>query len=133
MQNWKKVLLLLVVLLPSVFFVSRAFKSNRATVENDQLIISGAGGLAIPLQEIQGVKTVAELPELGNTGSFSLGLIKKGNFIRTSDQEKVRVIKNGEGPFIHLETTQGEIYFNLDSRDETREILTTLISVTPIQ
>lgn len=123
MQNLKKVILLLVVLLPSIFFLSKAFSSNSASVENSKLIITGAGGVAIPLEKIQTIKEVEQLPELSGTGGFSLGFIKKGKFIRTSDQQTVRVIKNSDRYFLHLITEEEEVYFNLGSKADTERIL----------
>lgn len=123
MQNLKKLILLLVVLLPSIFFLSKAFGSNSASVENGKLVITGAGGVTIPLEEIQTVEEVEQLPELSGTGGFSLGFIKKGKFIRTSDQQTVRVIKNNDHYFLHLITEEEEVYFNLDSKVDTQKIL----------
>ncbi len=123
MQNWKKVILLIVVLLPSFFFLSKAFSSNDIYVENNELIIKGAGGLEIHQDDISSIEVVAELPELSGTGGMSLGLIKKGNFIREADQKEVRVVKNGDGHYIHLTTEKMEVYFNLKTELETEGIL----------
>ncbi len=123
MQNWKKVILLIVVLLPSFFFLSKAFSSNDIYVEENKLIIKGAGGLEINKDDITNIEVIAELPELGGTGGMSLGLIKKGNFIRASDQKEVRVVKNGDGHYIHLTTDEMEVYFNLKTELETEGIL----------
>ncbi len=123
MKNWKKVILLLVVLFPSFFFLSKAFSSNDIYVEENELIIKGAGGLEIHKDDISSIEVIAELPELSGTGGMSLGLIKKGNFIRASDQKEVRVVKNGDGHFIHLTTETIEVYFNLKTELETEGIL----------
>lgn len=122
MQNWKKLILIIVVLLPSLFFVSRAFGGNDAQVEDGKLTISGAGGVEVALSEIDAAEMVEQLPELSGTEGFSLGLIKKGDFIRTADQKKVRVVKNRDEGFIHVTTAKDEMYFNLGSERETREV-----------
>tara|TARA_R110000850_G_scaffold7745_11_gene28457 strand:+ start:380 stop:763 length:384 start_codon:yes stop_codon:yes gene_type:complete len=123
MKNWKKVILLLVVLFPSFFFLSKAFSSNDIYVEENELIIKGAGGVEIHKDDITSIEVIAELPELSGTGGMSLGLIKKGNFIRASDQKEVRVVKNGDGHFIHLTTETMEVYFNLKTELETEGVL----------
>jgi hypothetical protein len=120
MKNWKKIVFLLVVLAPSVFFLSRAFGSNSVSLEDDRLKVTGAGGFQVLWEDIDEVKMVDDLPETRNSGSFSLGLIKKGNFIRVSDEKEIRVIKNADRNFIHLETGIGEIYMNLNAEEETR-------------
>ncbi len=126
MQNWKKIILLIVVLLPSFFFLSKAFSSNDIYVENEELIIKGAGGLEIHKDDITSIEVVKDLPELSGTGGMSLGLIKKGNFIRESDQKQIRVVKNGDGHYIHLTTEKMEVYFNLKTEMETEGILSQL-------
>lgn len=122
MKNWKKIVLLLVVLAPSFFFLSRAFGSNDAYLEDDRLKVTGAGGFQVLWDDIDEVEMRDVLPETRNSGSFSLGLVKKGNFVRVSDQKEIRVIKNAELGFIHLQTGIGEIYMNLSAEEETREL-----------
>lgn len=131
MQNWKKIILLLVVLAPSIFFVSQAFSGNSAKINGDQLEISGPGGLNIFLSDIENLEMVDKLPETSGTGGFALGLIKKGNFIRSSDQEEIRLIKNGDGPYIHLTSKRGELYFDLESYTETEKIYEELLAKKP--
>jgi hypothetical protein len=72
-----------------------------------------------------------ELPELAGTPGFSLGLVKKGNFIRAEDGAEIRVIRNEERGFIYLNTERGEIYFNLKSEEETRALYSDLLSAAP--
>lgn len=122
MKNWKKIVFLLVVLAPSFFFLSRAFSSNSVSFEEERLKVSGAGGFQVLWQDIDAVEMVDALPETRNSGSFSLGLIKKGNFIRVSDEKEVRVIKNADQNFIHLQTGIGEIYMNLNSEEATAQL-----------
>lgn len=123
MQNFKKILLLILVLLPSFFFLSRAFSSSSAEVSEGKLIVSGAGGFEKELDKLAELNTVDQLPELQGTGGFSLGWIKKGNFIRKSDQEEIRVVKNDDHYFLHLIDKSGkEAYLNLSSAEDTRSL-----------
>jgi hypothetical protein len=131
MKKWKQLLLLLIVLMPSFFFLSKAFSSNRVELNNRVLDISGPGGLELPLSEISEVSWVEEMPELAGTPGFSLGLVKKGNFIRAEDGKEVRVMRNGESGFIHLHTDRGEVYFNLKSEEDTRALYSDLLSAAP--
>ncbi len=131
MKKWKQLLLLLIVLMPSFFFLSKAFSSNRAVLDNGILIISGPGGLELPLSEVSEVTWLDELPELAGTPGFSLGLVKKGNFIRAEDGKEVRVMRNGESGFIYLTTERGEVYFNLKSEEGTRALYRNLLSAAP--
>ena len=131
MKKWKQLLLLFIVLLPSFFFLSKAFSSNRAVLDNGVLDISGPGGLELPLSEVSEVTWVDELPELAGTPGFSLGLVKKGNFIRAEDGMEIRVMSNTEKGFIHLKTERGEVYFNLKSSEETRSLYRDLLSSSP--
>lgn len=131
MKDWKKYIVLLVVLLPSIFFISRAFGNNSISLKDDKLSISGAGGVEIPFHEIDSMVVVKNLPELNGTGGISLGIIKKGNFLRASDGKRIRVVKNSATHFIHLYSKDVELYFNLDSEKETDAVfqkLTTKIS-----
>lgn len=131
MKKWKQLLLLFIVLLPSFFFLSKAFSSNRTLLDNGVLDISGPGGLELPLSEVSEVSWLEELPELSGTPGFSLGLVKKGNFIRAEDGMEVRVMRNGDRGFIYLNTDRGEIYFNLKSEEETRALYSDLLSAAP--
>lgn len=126
MKNWKKIVLLLLVLSPSFFFISRAFGGNSATLKDDSLELSGPGGFKVALADIDSVALLADMPETAGTGGFSLGLIKKGDFIRKSDNKTVRIIKNQDDDFIYLQTPQHEIYFNLNDETENRQLFTDL-------
>src|SRR5690606_16459562 len=90
------------------------------------LSIEGAGGLNIPYAEITKAELIDSLPEVTNAGSFSLGLVKKGNFQRVNDSEIVRVIKNNSTTWIHLFTTKQEVYFNLSSDEDTKRFYSEL-------
>ena len=110
----------LVILFPLMFFLSMAITSNQVALDSEKLTIEGAGGLEIPLRDIVKAELIDEMPEVTNAGNFSLGLIKKGNFQRLNDGEVVRVIRNDDGPWIHMFTTKQEIYFNLGNDDQTK-------------
>lgn len=110
----------LVVLFPLVFFLTMAMGSNNMALTESELTIEGAGGLDIPFTDISKAELIDVLPDVTNAGSFSLGLVKKGNFQRVSDGEIVRVIKNNSTTWIHLFTDRQEVYFNLSSDDETK-------------
>ncbi len=127
MKKFPKILLLLLVLAPSVFFLSRAFAATTAQIIDQKLVVTGPGSFELPLDEIEEIGQVQQLPELSGTGGLSLGLIKKGNFIRASDQAAVRVIKNRDTDFVHLVTKGKEVYFNLKSRKETEELYKALL------
>lgn len=122
MKNWKKVLLLLLVLSPSFFFLSRAFGGNTATLEEKKLDVDGAGAFEVGLSDIDSVALLQDLPELRGTGGFSLGWVKKGDFIRESDLETVRIVKNQDKDFIYLKTDAYEVYFNLSNEEENRQL-----------
>lgn len=126
MQNWKKIILLIVVLLPSVFFLSKAFNNNSIKIQDEKLVVTGAGGLELALDDIERIEVIKDLPELNGTGGFSLGLIKKGKFIRASDQKKVHVLKNGDGYYLHIITKDQEIYLNTESELGTEGLLSQL-------
>lgn len=119
MKNWKKILLLLVVLSPSFFFLSRAFGPNRATLDEGSLSLSGPGSFKLRLYDIDSLNFINQLPQLAGSSGFSLGWIKKGDFIRKRDRATIRLVKNRESGFIFLRSEQGEAYyFNLaDSAD----------------
>lgn len=110
----------LVVLFPLVFFLTMAMGSNNMALTESELTIEGAGGLDIPFADISKAELIDALPDVTNAGSFSLGLVKKGNFQRVSDGEIVRVVKNNSTTWIHLFTDGQEVYFNLSSEDETK-------------
>lgn len=110
----------LVVLFPLVFFLTMAMGSNNVKLTETMLTIEGAGGLDIPFAEITKAELIDTLPEVTNAGSFSLGLVKKGNFQRVKDGEIVRVIKNNSTTWVHIFTDRQEVYFNLSSDDETK-------------
>lgn len=122
MKNWKKILLLLLVLSPSFFFLSRAFGGNSATLTEGKLDVDGAGAFEISLRKVDTVALLESLPVLKGTGGFALGWVKKGDFIRESDLETVRVVKNQDKDFIYLKTDAHEVYFNLSDEVENRQL-----------
>lgn len=127
MQNFKKILLLILVLLPSIFFLSRAFSGNSASIEKGKLVVTGPGGFEKELEDISRIEVINGLPELSGTGGFSLGLIKKGNFIRAKDNKEVRLVKNSEELYIHLvDDREMEAYLSLGSKKETRSLYSEL-------
>ena len=95
---------------------------NQVELKDDQLEITGAGGMTVNITEIESLELVSELPELSGTGGFSLGLIKKGNFIRSIDQAKVRVIKNSDGKFIVFKYNDQDVYLSLSNSEQTMEL-----------
>ena len=122
MKNWKKILLLLLVLSPSFFFLSRAFGGNSATLSESKLDVDGAGAFEVNLNDIDSLALIQNLPALKGTGGFTLGWIKKGDFIRESDLETIRVVKNQDADFIYLKTADFEIYFNLSDDAENKKL-----------
>lgn len=123
MKKFPKVILLLIVLAPSVFFLSRAFAGIEVELIEDKLVLTGPGSFELSMEDVKEIEWVESLPEISGTGGFSLGWIKKGDFIRSSDQESIRIIKNRDTGFIHLITTGKEIYFNLDTDTGTQLLL----------
>lgn len=126
MQNWKKILLLVLVLSPSLFFLSRAFSGNTAELNAQKLTVSGPGGFEVALADVDSLAQIDTLPETAGTGGFALGWIKKGDFIRKSDKRKIRVVKNQEKDFIYLKARGYEIYFNLEEPSATQNLYTDL-------
>jgi len=120
MKKKGQLIVALVVLFPLVFFLTMAMGSNNVRLAETELTIEGAGGLDIPFSEITKAELIDSLPEVTNAGSFSLGLVKKGNFQRVNDGEIVRVVKNNSTTWIHLFTEKQEVYFNLSSTEETK-------------
>ncbi len=95
---------------------------NTVELKEGTLEINGAGGLETKVSDFESLELVTALPELGGTGGFSLGLVKKGNFIRTSDQAMVRVIKNDDQQFIHYTTSTMDVYFSLSNKEQTLKL-----------
>lgn len=126
MKKKGQLLVLGVVLFPTLFFLSMAISTNQVSIDEEKLSIEGAGGVEIKFEDISKMELIDELPEVTNAGSFSLGLIKKGNFQRVNDGEIVRVIRNDESPWIHMFTTNQEIYFNLSDTEQTKSVFTML-------
>lgn len=116
----------IVLVFPLVFFLTMAMGSNNMALTEETLTIEGAGGLDIPLSQISKTELMDSLPEMTNAGSFSLGLVKKGNFQRVKDSEIVRVIKNNSTTWIHLFTDKQEVYFNLSSDEDTKRFYSEL-------
>ena len=116
------------VLSPSFFFLGRAFADNTALVENGALELSGPGSFKVALADVDSLELINALPETAGTGGFSLGLIKKGNFVRKSDQRSIRLVKNNDEAFIYLRAEGEEYYFSLASAAATKEMYQTLKS-----
>jgi hypothetical protein len=122
MKNWQKYLLLILVLSPSFFFLGRAFADNMAQLEEGQLELSGPGAFSVALADVDSLSLTDTLPQTAGTGGFALGWIKKGNFIRQSDQKQVRILKNSATPFIYLRAQEEEYYFSLSSPEGTQQL-----------
>ena len=98
-------------------------------LKDGQLEITGAGGLEVNVSDFESLELTSALPELSGTGGYSFGLVKKGNFIRTSDKATVRVIKNNDEQFIHYTTADMEVYFSLSSKEQTMALFQELSEV----
>jgi hypothetical protein len=70
LKKFPKFFLLLLVLAPSVFFISQAFSDNHIYIENQRLKITGPGKFQLHVDDIDSVAWVRDLPELGGTGGF---------------------------------------------------------------
>lgn len=122
MKKKGPILVLVVVLFPAIFFFSMAMSTNSVGIDAGQLKIEGAGGIDLDLDKISKIELIDEMPEVTNAGNFSLGLIKKGNFQRKNDGEVVRVIRNDDGPWIHIFSDRQEVYFNLSNDEQTQSL-----------
>lgn len=74
------------------------FQDNKVAIDDDQVRIKGPYGKTIPVNQVQSVQWVNDLPEISiKLNGLSVGRIKKGLF-KTTEGEKVWLILNAESP-----------------------------------
>lgn len=132
-QPQKKGLALFVALLMLVLSVLIGWSAQQTEVDNELVItsekieIQGSYGSSIPLEELRSWRLSDTLPVLRNKRyGYAVGDLRKGVFT-TAEGEKVRVfLRQGQAPYLYLESRSGEkIWYGLNAQRQ-RQIARTL-------
>ena len=117
--NPKNVLLILLaaLLIPLTIFLPLAMDSwkNTISVNEAGISVSGSGGFDVSWEEIDSVELVEELSQLKPHSRKYL----KGDF-ETKEGETIRLVINGEAPFILISASGREYMFNRHYSKSTR-------------
>jgi hypothetical protein len=90
------------------------YKENELVLENNDLKITGIYGETIPLNAIDSIALVNELPEISvKSNGFALGTASKGHF-KTKDGEPVKLLINQKsGPYILIQKADNsKLYYS---------------------
>lgn len=92
------------------------------TLEEQKIIISGAYGLEVPVNEVNSVELRDEIPAIkSKSNGLNVGPILKGDFM-LQDLGRARLfIGSQTGPFIFIRTGQRPIIINYSSPEKTVE------------
>ncbi len=121
-------LITIVVLILVAVLLSFSYQSTKVSFLDGGIQIHGMYGETYKWEDVENIKIMDELPtiELRTNGS-ALGSKLKGHF-STKEYGSVKLFVNKSNPpFIYLDTVSGVIIFNMDSKDDTQEIYSSII------
>lgn len=132
-QPQKKGLAIFAALLLLVLSVFIGWSAQHTEIDNELVVtpekieIQGSYGSSILLEELSSWRLSDSLPALRNKRyGYAVGDLRKGVFT-TTEGEKVRVfLREGQAPYLYLESKSGEkIWFGLNARRQ-RQVARTL-------
>ncbi len=89
------------------------YQDYEVTVENDQLEITGMYGQQWPIDELESVELLDEMPEITlKTNGVGVGTLAKGNFNVKEYGNSLLFIHNDRVPVILIETNDKPIFLN---------------------
>jgi hypothetical protein len=114
--------LVILIVIAAILFVGSILywgsKKDAIRVQNQTFLIEGMYSLEIPKEKIRSVELVDFLPELTmRTNGFAMGQVKKGYFLSKANQTIFLLVYSNQGPFLHIENTEGE-HFYIDGEKE---------------
>src|SRR5690606_34185800 len=107
-------IIMIAVLIRIVAIFTYGLQNNTIEIKEDIIQISGNYGMDLPINNIQSVELVNELPEITlKINGFALETIEKGLF-KTADDKEVKLLINSQNkPFILIRTkTNEKIYYS---------------------
>lgn len=96
------------------------YQTTQVQIFNNQLMIGGVYGEELPIEQIEQIYIIQQLPEIKiKTNGFAMSTLKKGWF-KTSDGEKVKLMINDmDGPFLQVDTDNNySVIIGLEELDE---------------
>lgn len=133
-QNKSSFVFALVVMILVLLGISYSFiyglQDNTIEIKKDTLHIGGNYGMDLPINTIQSIELVNELPDISlKINGFALETIEKGYF-KTSEGEKVKLLINSQNkPIILITTTTNEKIYYSAKEKSNQEIFNQLIKV----
>lgn len=116
----KNVLLILMaaLLIPLAIFLPLAADSWENTISGNEagISVSGSGGFDLSWEEIESMELMEELPQLKPHTRKYL----KGDF-ETKEGQVIRLVINGEAPFILISVGGKKFFFNRHYSKNTKE------------
>ena len=112
--NYVSIFFMIAVLIYIVFDLSKTLKDNQILIHSNSIEITGEYGIKISKDKIKLIKLVVSYPELSHkSNGFSIGYVKKGQFI-TNKNIKVKLLINSQKtPLILIITKDNlEIYYS---------------------
>ncbi|GGA74531.1 DUF3784 domain-containing protein [Ornithinibacillus halotolerans] len=96
---------------------------NEIYIEDDTFVISGMYGIEWPLNQIEEVRILEELPNVKlRKNGFSTGNIKKGMYKLEEPYGNGRLFIKGEsGPYLYIAIKDDYVIFNRDSEEEVNK------------
>jgi hypothetical protein len=105
------VLIVITILIPVAFVFYSIFTFQELKIEEDKFEVGGFFGYEIPIEQIDTIMLLDVMPNLWASGGLEYGEVKKGNFVRGSDQKRVQVAVHHEDLYIKMVTKDFQIYF----------------------
>jgi hypothetical protein len=89
--------------IPLIPMMTKAYKESSIIIENENIRITGASGLDIPIAEVHRIFLADTIPSFHSRVGFAAGAIRKGDFGSKSLQHRARLIFNSsESPFLYI-------------------------------
>jgi hypothetical protein len=103
---------------------------NEVKVEANHLIVSGMYGVEWPIEEINNVELLEELPEvIMRENGFSSENVRKGKFRLEEPYGQGRLfIKGDEGPYLYINFGDDFVILNREHKEETISLYERLVN-----
>lgn len=117
-------ILFVAVLIPVVgLFAPYAMASleNRVELSDQGVYVTLIGGVSISWEEIQAVELTSNLPKVYESSGV-LGGFMKGDYIAAADSSALKLIINGDAPYVKIQTEEFDVYLNQHYLKKTKKV-----------
>lgn len=94
---------------------------NNVEVSDRGISVNMIGGVDIPWEIVKSVELTSELPK-STAVNGTLGDAMKGDFVAIADSSALKLIINGDAPYVKIQTEDFNVYLNQHYQKETKKV-----------